>query len=128
LVHTAGPPENRWSARSICASAAATASCSGSDGREHGFHGEYREIGRPYRLVSTFVYEGAPEHETVETVTFETAGSGTLVTGRSVFPSFAARDLYARAAPERGLRESHQRLGEWRTAVHGKWRHDAQTG
>jgi uncharacterized protein YndB with AHSA1/START domain len=88
-----------------------------ADGRDHGFHGEYRELDRPHRLVRTFVYEGAPEYESLETVTFERDGRGTLVTGTSVFPSFAARDLYTRAGMESGLRETHQRLDEWLEAV-----------
>jgi uncharacterized protein YndB with AHSA1/START domain len=86
-------------------------------GQDHGFHGEYREIDRPHRLVRTFVYHGAPEHESVETVTFQSEGGGTLVTGKSVFPSFVARDLYTRAGMEFGMRESHQRLDEWLDAI-----------
>ncbi|MGI8685655.1 MAG: SRPBCC domain-containing protein [Acidimicrobiales bacterium] len=31
------------------------------EGMEIGFHGEYREIDGPYRLVSTEMYEGVPE-------------------------------------------------------------------
>ena len=30
------------------------------DGQEHTFHGTYREVDRPRRLVRTFVYAGAP--------------------------------------------------------------------
>ena len=54
----------------------------------------------------------------VQAVTFEGEGRGTRVTGTSVFPSFPARDLYARAGMERGMRESHQRLDEWLEAIH----------
>src|SRR2546426_9435338 len=32
----------------------------GSEGEEHGFHGEVREIVRPERIVWTFEYEGMP--------------------------------------------------------------------
>jgi uncharacterized protein YndB with AHSA1/START domain len=87
------------------------------DGEEHGFRGQYREVERPHRLVRTFVYEGAPEQESVETVTFERERRGTLVTGESVFPSFAALDLYTRAGMEFGMRESHQRLDGWLETV-----------
>lgn len=83
------------------------------DGQDHGFFGRFIEIDRPRRLRRTFVYEGAPEHEAVETLTFESDGRGTLVSGESVFASFAARDLYARAGMERGMRESHNRLDYW---------------
>jgi uncharacterized protein YndB with AHSA1/START domain len=83
------------------------------DGQEHTFDGVYREVDRPHRLVRTFVYAGAPADESVETVTFQRDRQGTLITSRSVFPSFAARDIYALAGMEAGLRESHQRLDEW---------------
>jgi uncharacterized protein YndB with AHSA1/START domain len=90
------------------------------DGQEHTFHGVYREVDRPHRLVRTFVYAGAPEDESVETVTFLRDGRSTLVTSRSVFPSFAAREFYAQGGMEAGLRESHQRLDEWLEATHNK--------
>src|SRR5262245_18615666 len=42
------------------------------DGAEHGFHGEYREITPPSRLVSTENYEPiGPGHEVLATVTLE---------------------------------------------------------
>ena len=80
------------------------------DGREHAFHGEYQEVEPPHRLVSTFVYEDAPEDVSVETVTFEAVEGGTIVVGRSVLPSFAAREQYINAGAARGLTESHERL------------------
>jgi uncharacterized protein YndB with AHSA1/START domain len=92
------------------------------DGQEHTFDGVYREVDRPQRLVRTFVYAGAPEDESVETVTFLADGHGTLITSRSVFPSFAARDFYAQAGMEAGLRESHERLDEWLEAIHNHTR------
>jgi hypothetical protein len=36
----------------------------------------------------------------------------TLVTGRSTFPTFQARDLYLARGAERGLAESHDRLDD----------------
>jgi uncharacterized protein YndB with AHSA1/START domain len=83
------------------------------DGEQHTFHGVYREVNRPHHLVRTFVYAGAPTEESVETLTFHREGHGTLLVSRSVFPSFAAREFYARGGMEAGLRESHQRLDEW---------------
>src|SRR5688572_18911430 len=41
-----------------------------ADGNEHGFHGEYREVDPPARLVSTFEWEGMPGHVMVDAVTF----------------------------------------------------------
>src|SRR5437899_312128 len=40
------------------------------DGTEVAFHGEYREIVPDEKIVSTEVYEGAPDGEAVNTVTF----------------------------------------------------------
>src|ERR671916_2323003 len=49
------------------------------DGFEVAFHGEYREIAPNERIVSTEVYEGMPEAEALNTVTFaETDGCTTL--------------------------------------------------
>jgi uncharacterized protein YndB with AHSA1/START domain len=78
----------------------------------------YREVARPHRLVRTFVYAGAPDDECVETVAFERDGGGTLIASRSVFPSFAARELYTQGGMQAGLRESHQRLDAWLEAIH----------
>lgn len=85
----------------------------GPDGQEHTFDGVYREVDRPSRLVRTFAYAEHPEHESVETLTFQRVRGGTLVTSRSVFPSFAARELYAQGGLEAGLRESQERLDAW---------------
>jgi uncharacterized protein YndB with AHSA1/START domain len=82
------------------------------DGSQHVFHGRYLEIERPNRLVSTFVYEAAPETEALDEVTFDEDGATTWVTGRSAFPTFQARDLYLSGGAERGLAESHNRLDE----------------
>jgi uncharacterized protein YndB with AHSA1/START domain len=82
------------------------------DGSRHAFRGQYREIDRPSRLVSTFTYEAAPETEALDEVTFEDNDGTTLVTGRSTFPSFQARELYAAAGAERGLTQCHERLDE----------------
>jgi uncharacterized protein YndB with AHSA1/START domain len=84
------------------------------DGSRHVFYGQYLEIERPSRLVSTFIYEAAPETEALDEVTFDQDGGGgtTLVTGRSAFPTFQARDWYLSGGAERGLAESHDRLDE----------------
>ena len=90
------------------------------DGQEHTFHGVYREVDRPRRLVRTFIYTDAPDDESVETVAFQRDGRGTLITSRSVFPSFAAREFYTQGGMEAGLRESHQRLDAWLEALHNQ--------
>ena len=40
------------------------------DGQRFSFHGTYLAIERPHRLVQTFVYEGRPNNEVVETFSF----------------------------------------------------------
>jgi uncharacterized protein YndB with AHSA1/START domain len=82
------------------------------DGQEFAFHGVYREIEPPRRLVSTFVYEGLPDNEVVETVTFELVEGGTLISSLSVHASLAARDAHVAMGMEGGLIESHVRLDE----------------
>jgi hypothetical protein len=57
----------------------------------------YREVARPRRLVRTFVYAGAPDDESVEAVTLQRDGQGTLITSRTSFPPFAARNFYAQS-------------------------------
>jgi uncharacterized protein YndB with AHSA1/START domain len=88
-----------------------------ADGQEHGFHGTYREIEPLQRLVSTFVYEGMPDAEAVQTVTFEGLDAGTLVRVRAVHPSFTARDAHIAGGMEWGLTNSYSRLDEWVAAA-----------
>jgi uncharacterized protein YndB with AHSA1/START domain len=87
------------------------------DGSQHAFRGQYREIERPSRVVSAFIYEAAPETEVLDEVTFEDNGGTTLVTGRTTFPTFQARELYAAAGAERGLAQCHERLDELLAAL-----------
>jgi uncharacterized protein YndB with AHSA1/START domain len=87
------------------------------DGSQHAFHGQYLQIERPSRLVSTFTYEAVPDTEVLDEVTFTGNGGATLVTGRTVFPTFQARELYAAGGAERGLAECHERLDELLTAL-----------
>jgi uncharacterized protein YndB with AHSA1/START domain len=87
------------------------------DGSQHVFSGQYLEIERPTRLVSTFAYEAWPDTAALDEVTFEEDGGTTLVIGRSVFATFQARDLYLTAGAERGLAESHGRLDELLSAL-----------
>lgn len=54
----------------------------------------------------------APDTEVLDEVTFEENGGTTLVTGRTAFPTFEARELYAGAGAERGLAVCHERLDE----------------
>jgi len=76
------------------------------DGLEYAFHGTYRELDLPGRLVYTTVYEGAPDSEAVDSLTFDEVGGGTLIRCRSEHSSLAAREMYVAEGMERGLTES----------------------
>ena len=56
-------------------------------GVEVGFHGEYREIVPNERIVSTEVYEGMPDAEALNTVTFVRPSSCSNVAVLMVVPS-----------------------------------------
>jgi uncharacterized protein YndB with AHSA1/START domain len=82
------------------------------DGQEFRFHGTYLEIEPPHRLVKTFVFEGRPDNEAIDTYTFQPAGADTIVHCRTVHSSIAARDAHARSGARAGLAEAYQRLNE----------------
>ncbi len=50
------------------------------DGMEFVFFGEFLELEPPHRRVGTFVWEGAPEHQAVETLVLEAVEGGTMMT------------------------------------------------
>jgi uncharacterized protein YndB with AHSA1/START domain len=79
---------------------------SACSGPEVGFHGEYREIVPDERIVSTEVYEGAPDAEAVDTVTFtETAGRTTL-TILVQHENREHRDAHIESGMELGLQDA----------------------
>lgn len=82
------------------------------DGQEFGFHGTYRELDRPRRIVQTWVFDGMPEDEAVETLDFDAVDGGTLLVGTSRHASVEARDQHVANGMEQGARESHERLDE----------------
>jgi uncharacterized protein YndB with AHSA1/START domain len=85
----------------------------GPGGEEHGFHGEFREILRPERIVWTFEYEGMPGHVSVDTLTLEEHDGKTTVTGRSVLDTVEDRDGMLESGMESGAAESYDRLDEY---------------
>ena len=82
------------------------------DGQEFAFSGSYLEIERPHRLVKTFVYEGNPGDEAIDTYTFEPVDEGTLVRLRKVHSSIAARDAHLESGATPGLIEAYERQDE----------------
>ena len=83
-----------------------------AEGNEFGFHGEYREVVPPKRLVGTFEYEGMPGHVLVETATFEEIRGKTKLTQSSLFQN--AEDLEGMLASgmEEGAAETMERFTE----------------
>jgi uncharacterized protein YndB with AHSA1/START domain len=83
----------------------------GTSGEEWAFHGEYREIARPERIVWTFEYEGMPGHASVETMKLDDLGGGrTRMVSTSVFDSKEDRDGMMQSGMEQGAGESYGRL------------------
>jgi uncharacterized protein YndB with AHSA1/START domain len=79
-------------------------------GMEVGFHGEYREIDAPHRLVSTEVYEGFPDAEAVNTVTLEEVDGVTTLTTLVQHSSKEHRDGHLESGMEGGMQVSMDRM------------------
>jgi uncharacterized protein YndB with AHSA1/START domain len=87
------------------------------DGVEVAFHGEYREIVPNERLVSTEVYEGAPQGEgpeqgTLNTATFTEADGRTTLTILVEAPSREIRDAIIESGMEEGMQDAFDLLEE----------------
>jgi uncharacterized protein YndB with AHSA1/START domain len=76
------------------------------DGFEAAFHGEYREIVPNERIVATEIYEGMPEVEALNTVTFAEADGRTTLTMLVQHASKEARDAHIASGMEAGMREA----------------------
>lgn len=79
-------------------------------GFEVAFHGEYREIVPNERLVTTEIYEGAPEAEAVTTATFDEADGRTTVRVLVRHSSQENRDAHVNSGMEEGLQEAMDHL------------------
>jgi uncharacterized protein YndB with AHSA1/START domain len=80
------------------------------DGFVAAFHGEYREIVPNERIVATEVYEGMPEAEALNTVTFAEADGRTTLTMLVEHASKEARDAHIASGMETGMREAMDML------------------
>jgi uncharacterized protein YndB with AHSA1/START domain len=84
-----------------------------AEGNEYGFHGVFHGAPTPDGVVRTFEYEGAPDHVSLETLTFEDRGGGrTLVRVSSIYQSVVDRDAVIESGMESGVREGMERLDE----------------
>jgi uncharacterized protein YndB with AHSA1/START domain len=82
----------------------------GAEGQVFAFHGEYREVVPPERLVSTFEFEGEPGQVVIDELSLEDLGGRTRLTMRSTFKSRDDRDGMLEAGMESGAGESLNRL------------------
>ena len=79
-------------------------------GFEVAFHGEYIEIVTNERIVSTEIYEGAPDASAVSTFTLTEAGGRTTMTLLVQHDSQANRDAHINSGMEVGMQESMDKL------------------
>jgi uncharacterized protein YndB with AHSA1/START domain len=80
---------------------------------EVGFHGEYREIERPTRLVHTEAYEGIPDpddHAAVNILTLEEVDGVTTLTVLAQHNSKEERDMVLASGMETGMQVSYDRM------------------
>ncbi len=75
-------------------------------GHEVGFHGEYREIVPNERIVSTEVYEGMPDAQALNTLTFTEVDGRTTLTLLVQHQSKAHRDAHVESGMEDGLQDA----------------------
>jgi uncharacterized protein YndB with AHSA1/START domain len=75
-------------------------------GFEVGFHGEYREIVPNERIVSTEVYEGMPEGEALNTLTFTEVDGRTSLTILVQHTSKEHRDAHIESGMEAGMQDA----------------------
>jgi len=89
------------------------------NGKEVAFHGVYREIARPERVVNTEIFEEYPDVESlVTTVLTEESGKTRLaVTAR--YPSAEVRDIVLKSGMDRGAALSYDHLEEVAAALNG---------
>ena len=82
------------------------------EGFEVAFHGEYREIVPNERIVSTEVYEGAPDAEALNTVTFSESDGRTTLQILVEHTERSHRDMHIESGMENGLRDALDLLEE----------------
>jgi len=78
------------------------------DGMEVGFHGEYREVQAPERLVSTETYEGAPPEAgaALNVLTLTEVDGRTTMSVLVEHPDRFGRDMHVNSGMEDGLQDA----------------------
>ena len=77
---------------------------------EAAFHGEYREITPPSRLVFTEIFEEFPDTVSVVSTDFADEGGKTRVTATVRYPSREVRDMVLATGMSKGAGISYDRL------------------
>ena len=77
---------------------------------EAAFHGEYREIAPPSRLVFTEIFEEFPDTVSVVTTDFTEESGKTRMTATVRYPSRDVRDMVLASGMSRGAGISYDRL------------------
>jgi uncharacterized protein YndB with AHSA1/START domain len=84
----------------------------GPEGQYPAFHGVYREIDAPGRLVYTEIFEPYPDVESVVTQILTEEGVKTRLTVTSLYPSLEVRDMVLKTGMEKGAAVSYDRLDD----------------
>lgn len=77
---------------------------------EAAFHGVYREIAAPERLVFTEIYDPFPDAESVVTSVFTEENGKTRLTVTCLYPSLEVRDMVINTGMAKGAAVSYDRL------------------
>jgi uncharacterized protein YndB with AHSA1/START domain len=77
---------------------------------EVGFHGEYKEVVPNERLVSTEVFEGAPDHPALDTLTLTEQDGRTTLSILVEHTTKQARDMHIESGMEDGLQDAFDML------------------
>jgi uncharacterized protein YndB with AHSA1/START domain len=77
---------------------------------EYGFHGVYREIAPPDRVVFTEIYDPFPDVESVVTSIFTEENGKTRLTVKCLYPSVEVRDMVLGTGMAKGAAISYDRL------------------
>ncbi len=80
------------------------------DGAALGFHGAYREVEFPTRMVFTEIFEPVPDHPSVVTVTLSERDGKTFARVEQRHDSVESRDAHLASGMEAGMRETLDRL------------------
>jgi uncharacterized protein YndB with AHSA1/START domain len=77
---------------------------------EYGFHGVYREISEPERVVFTEIYDPFPDDGSVVTSVLTDEAGKTRLTVTALYPSQEVRDMVIKTGMEKGAAISYDRL------------------